>query len=425
MSSMTPPSQRLDYLDGVRAFALLLGVVFHASMSFVPFFIGWAVMDISTSSIVSSFIMVSHSFRMELFFLIAGFLSHMTFHRKGSRSFIHSRLIRIAIPFVVGWFILRPLVVASWIMGGESVRGEVRILNAFKMGIQSLSELPTGILTGSHLWFLYYLLLITTIVLAVRAIAGLIPRLNSTLKNKTDLIVAGIVNSRFSWIILALPTAVCLWNMSTWGMDTPDKSLKPHWPALIIYGGFFLFGWTLHRSEGLIAKFSQLSLGRVAVCVISICATLMLTRYQSNPGHPQFKLFYIGFSFSYAMMMWSLVSQSIGLFKRYFDKPGAAIRYVADASYWIYLVHLPIVVWLQIAFAELEFHWSLKLISISVITVGISLVMYDLFVRSTWIGKILNGKNRERVLFNAFKQISSPNKDQQLRELANSSPLTK
>ena len=394
-------------------------------MSFVPFFIGWAVMDISTSSIVSGFVMVSHSFRMELFFLIAGFLSHMTFHRKGAKSFISSRLIRIAIPFVVGWFVLRPLVVASWIMGGESVRGEVRILNAFKMGFQSLSELPAGILTGSHLWFLYYLLLITTIVLAVRSVAGRIPGVNSVLKNKTDQIVAGIVNSRFSWIILALPTAVCLWNMSIWGMDTPDKSLMPHWPVLITYGGLFLFGWILHRSKGLIEKFAQLSLGRLTVCVISICATLMLTRYQSNPGHPQFKLMHIGFSFTYAMMMWSLVSQSIGLFKRYFDKPGAVVRYIADASYWIYLVHLPIVVWLQIAFAELEFHWSLKLISISVITVGISIVMYDLFVRSTWIGKILNGGKRERVLFNAFKQISSPNKDQQLSELTNSSPLKK
>ena len=66
-------NSRLNYLDAVRAFALLLGIVFHASLSFVPVFIGWAVMDISTSSSILGFILVSHSFRMELFFLIAGF----------------------------------------------------------------------------------------------------------------------------------------------------------------------------------------------------------------------------------------------------------------------------------------------------------------------------------------------------------------
>jgi hypothetical protein len=38
------------------------------------------------------------------------------------------------------------------------------------------------------------------------------------------------------------------------------------------------------------------------------------------------------------------------------------------------------------------------LIGITGITVGICLLTYDLFVRSTWIGKILNGRRRERVL---------------------------
>ncbi len=69
---------------------MLLGIVFHASLSFVPVFIGWAVMDVSTSSIVGIFLLISHSFRMELFFLIAGFFSHMTFHRKGSGTFFRS-----------------------------------------------------------------------------------------------------------------------------------------------------------------------------------------------------------------------------------------------------------------------------------------------------------------------------------------------
>ena len=152
-------NNRLNYLDAVRAFALLLGIVFHASLSFVPVFIGWAVMDISTSSSILGFILVSHSFRMELFFLIAGFFSHMTFHRKGASNFIGSRLIRIAIPFVAGWFILRPLIVSSWVMGGESMRGEVNIVNGLRMGFQSLGQLPKDFLTGTHLWFLYYLLI--------------------------------------------------------------------------------------------------------------------------------------------------------------------------------------------------------------------------------------------------------------------------
>ena len=147
---MTAPASnpRLDYLDAVRAFALLLGIVFHASLSFVPVFIGWAVMDISTGSSIMNFILVSHSFRMELFFLIAGFFSHMTFHRRGGGPFIKSRIVRIAIPFVVGWFVLRPLIVSGWVMGGESMRGDVPHPERIESRVRLIGSVADGNLHG-------------------------------------------------------------------------------------------------------------------------------------------------------------------------------------------------------------------------------------------------------------------------------------
>ena len=102
-SAMNPPGNtgRLDYLDAVRAFALLLGIVFHASLSFLPVYIGWAVMDVSTGVAVPFFMTISHSFRMGLFFLVAGYFSHMTYHRRGAGAFGKSRLLRLGIPFVI------------------------------------------------------------------------------------------------------------------------------------------------------------------------------------------------------------------------------------------------------------------------------------------------------------------------------------
>ena len=382
-------NQRLDYLDAVRAFALLLGIVFHASLSFMPIFIGWAVMDISTSPLVALFVQVSHSFRMELFFLIAGFFGHMTLQRKGAGDYVLSRLTRIAIPFVAGWFLLRPLIYSGWVMGGESMRGEVDILNGLKTGFLSLSQLPQGLFVGTHLWFLYYLLLITAIVLAIDPLLG----------RRTNRAIAWLVKSRFSLLLLSLPTSVSLWFMSNWGMDTPDKSLIPHLPTLTVYCGFFSLGWLLHRQDGLVEQFSRISGGRVLLCLGSVVLSLWLSAFQLDMGHPHIRLIRLAYCLSYAVMMWSLVALVIGLFKRYLDKPSRAIRYLADASYWLYLVHLPIVLWLQIAFAELPMHWSLKLLVISLLTIGLSLLVYDLMVRPTLIGKILNGRKKERVLF--------------------------
>lgn len=98
-------------------------------------------------------------------------------------------------------------------------------------------------------------------------------------------------------------------------------------------------------------------------------------------------------------MMWLLVGLTIGFFKRFFDRPNKMIRYLAESSYWLYLIHLPIVIFLQIAFAELPWHWSIKLTSISLLTVVISIVIYDLLIRSTVIGQILNGKRKQPLLF--------------------------
>jgi hypothetical protein len=137
-------ASRLHFIDATRAFALILGIVFHASLSFVPIFMGWAVQDVSTSSWVAAFATISHSFRMELFFLLAGFLGNLSLHRRGISKFARSRLIQLGVPFIAGWFVLRPFLVSAWIMGSASLRGDVDILTGLAGGFQSLATIPRG-----------------------------------------------------------------------------------------------------------------------------------------------------------------------------------------------------------------------------------------------------------------------------------------
>lgn len=389
---------RLDYLDATRAFALVLGIVFHASLSFMPVFMGWAVQDISTSPLVAKFMVISHTFRMEAFFLLAGFFSHLGFHRQGGGKFVRSRLLRIGMPFVVGWFVLRPLVVSGWIMGSASLRGDVDVRAGLLGGFQSLSTLPAGIFTGSHLWFLYYLALITALLLAARGVVTATGSWRTVIVRRADALVAWLADSPFSLVILAVPTAVALWFMRFWGMDTPDQSLLPHMPALAIYGGFFGLGWMLDRQRELISRFARLTPPRWLQAGLGITGILLLGGIEHDPGHPRHVAAHVAYALSYALTMWSLVFLTIGVFKKLCPQPNAFARYVADSSYWMYLIHLPVVVWLQVAVAELPAHWSLKLAFVSTMTVAISLLTYDLFVRSTFVGWVLNGRRRDRVL---------------------------
>jgi len=409
--TLVPPrteSSRLDYLDATRAFALLLGILFHASMSFVPAFVGWAVQDVSTSPLVGMFITVSHSFRMVTFFLIAGFLSYVTFHRKGAGEFVRSRALRIVVPFVVGWFILRPLLVSGWIMGSASLHGNYSFWTGIRGGCQSLGTLPQGIFAGTHLWFLYYLALITTLTLFLRGAVKATGSWCDALVRRADALVAWLAASPLSLLALAIPTAVALWFMRYWGMDTPDQTLQPYVPVLAIYGGGFLLGWLLGRQRDLIAPFTRLSMHRWILSVIGIAAIQYLGRFQMDFGHPYYHALHAAYVLGYALTMWSLVLLTIGAFRKFCAQPRPWIRYLADSSYWLYLVHLPIVVWLQVAVAEIPVNWSPKLAFISIATIALALLTYDLVVRSTWIGAILNGRRRDRAMSSIVGNIRHP-----------------
>jgi len=397
-ASPNADNSRLDYLDATRAFALLLGIVFHASLSFMPVYIGWAVQDVSTSPLLAMFMVVSHSFRMEAFFLLAGFFSHLTLHRKGGRAFIDSRLLRIVLPFVVGWLILRPLLVSGWVMGSASLRGDVDVWAGLQEGFRSLATLPAGIFVGTHLWFLYYVALITALFLTTRGLLLLTGPLCVTLMKWADARVAWLANAPLAPVVLAVPTAGALWFMRSWGMDTPDQSLAPHLPVLAIYSGFFGFGWLLCRQRELISRLARLTPSRWILAGLGIAAILLLGDIELDPSYPHFLAAHATYALGYALTMWSLVLLTIGVFRKLCSRPNAVVRYIADSAYWMYLVHLPLVVWLQVAVAELPLHWSLKLAGISALTIVISLLTYDLFVRSTIIGRVLHGRRHERVM---------------------------
>ena len=61
----------------MRGFALLLGVAFHAALSFMPGMPPgiWAMVDNSPSQFLGDAGFVTHIFRMSLFFFIAGFFA--------------------------------------------------------------------------------------------------------------------------------------------------------------------------------------------------------------------------------------------------------------------------------------------------------------------------------------------------------------
>ncbi len=71
-----------------------------------------------------------------------------------------------------------------------------------------------------------------------------------------------------------------------------------------------------------------------------------------------------------------------------------AMRFVSDASYWIYLVHLPIVLLLQTIIVPWQVNVWVKFSGTVLVTFVLCMATYVVFVRYTPVGWMLNGKRK-------------------------------
>ena len=247
----SPTGERLHALDAVRGFALLLGIVFHSTMSFLnaPQQM-WFIVDKYQSTTLTLLFYVLHMFRMTMFFFIAGFFGHLLFHRRGERAFIRDRLRRIGLPLIVGWPILFPLIVGC-VIWGAWVMHDGKLPDAPPPDPNA----PPFAFPLTHLWFLYVLLWCYTIILLLRRLAVRFDP-NGRGRARLDQLVSVIVRNPLGIVLLAVPTCVSLMALGRWqlwlGIPTPDSSLLPNIAASTTFGGAFAFGWLVHRQAQLL-----------------------------------------------------------------------------------------------------------------------------------------------------------------------------
>jgi glucan biosynthesis protein C len=399
-------SERFHALDAIRAFALILGIVLHGTLSFLPGVasIGWPIADRSPSLLLEVAFYVVHVFRMSVFFVIAGFFAHLTFHSKGAAGFMRNRAIRILVPLVVGYSILTPLQVA--VIFWAFMKSHGGALPTRLHGDASRS-IPL-----THLWFLYYLLIFYAITLTARAIIlGWIDSQGVMLR-MTDRVIRLLLNSYAAPFVLAAPIAACLYiTRPLWVVPTPEFGLTPQPSAIIAFGTAFVFGWLLHRQADLLSALARRWALNAAFAISATAAAWMIV------GAPlafdarvpsSVRLIY---AMVYAIAIWTWVFAIMGFAVRYCFRPRASVRYVADSSYWMYLVHAPLVLALQTLVMYWPGSWVVKFPFILLVAFSLLLLSYRYFVRFTFVGAVLNGRRYRPSVAPPVAPIVMPGRD--------------
>jgi glucans biosynthesis protein C len=393
-------SDRLHGLDAVRGYALMLGIVYHATMSFLPGPQIWPVKDTHQSLFLSGVFFVSHMFRMTTFFLIAGFFGHLVVEKRGVKAFVKDRTKRIALPLVVGWPILFAAIVGATIYGAYVSSGHMPTMQEHAAAAAHAPPAPPLAFPLTHLWFLYLLLWLYAATLGLRA---LILRLDTkgAIRAAADAAVASVVESPLAPVALAIPTVLVFLFGGPWrqwfGVQTPDSSLIPNAEAAVAYFSAFGFGWLLHRQSGLMNIWARrwplnlaLALGLTAACLSMAGVAPLLTL--AKPGWST-----VAYAACYATATWSWTFAAIGLALKYLSDESPVRRYIADSSYWLYLIHLPIVMLLQAMVAKLDAPAEVKILIVLGVAFPLMFMSYQLMVRRTFIGAILNGRRAPKV----------------------------
>jgi hypothetical protein len=384
----------LHALDAVRGGALLLGIVFHATLSFLPIPVKiWIVQDSHPSLALGVLFFTTHVFRMTTFFLIAGFFAHMSFHRRGVATFIGDRLKRIALPLAVGWPIVfgAILAVAAW---ANIVANPGQLPGTPPPPFPNFPRFPL-----THLWFLYVLLEFYAAILILRGAVALVDR-SGGLRAGVDWLVRLVMRGPLGAIVMAVPVGAAFAANPKWlmwfGVPTPDQSFLTNPTALIGFGCGFGFGWLLHRQIELLRNLERdwaLNL-ILATLLITVSLAIVGVAPRLTPI-PDDALRLTGAA-CYAAATWTTTFAVIGLALRFLSGFSPARRYIADASYWLYLIHLPIVMALQVAVSRLDLPWPVKFAAILVVAFPLMFASYELVVRHSLIGWVLNGRRVPR-----------------------------
>ena len=387
-----PPRERLHGLDAVRGVALLLGLVVHASMSWIPgaqYF--WVVSDASPGELAGLLFYVPHMFRMLLFFLVAGLFARMACERLGTLSFVRDRARRIAIPLASLWFPMLMTIVAviAW--------------NAWLVNDGNMPPAPEAPPLSprnfplTHLWFLYVLLLCYVAALALRATLG-----RSAFVQRASDGCVRVLASPIGPLLLALPLGAALVTHAKWfawfGIPTPDQSLYPSLAACVAFGSAFGFGWLLHRQQALLQRWAthwplhlSIAISATVGCVLHAGLAPKLVAATQDMAT-------IGYAIAYALAGWSWTFAIVGLGLRFLSGHSPLRRYLADASYWIYIAHLPLVMALQVAMSRVDWPWAIEFALVLGTAFALLLLSYDLLVRNSFIGAWLNGRRKPRGL---------------------------
>ena len=320
-------------LDALRAALTALVVFHHAAITYGGGG-GWYYQETAPRSapLLDLFTAVNQSYFMGLFFLIAGYLTPVSFEKRGARGFLRERLVRLGVPLAVYYFALSPLTIALAVIAkGHSFWGTL----AYVYARAGMDDGP--------LWFAFALLIFAA---AYALLGRRIPAARAFPSNRALLFAAlGVGAAGFASRLI-------------WPIGSTVLSLQlGFFPSYIVLfaAGCAAAAWpTLDAAPQARRRlWRRISWAALPVLPLAVVLGRHFAAF-SGPPAGGFSLIALIYAFWEPFLAWGVIMALLHGFHERFATLGPIGSRLSRRAFAIFIVHPPILVGVAVAWRGVE-----------------------------------------------------------------------
>jgi glucans biosynthesis protein C len=377
---------RILYIDNLRVLLISMVVVVHLAVTYGA--VGsWYYHDPATNlptAIILTFISgPGMATGMGLFFLIAGYFTPGSYDRKGSKSFLQDRIIRLGIPLLIYGLLIDPLVVyiASGLQGSYwSFYGN------YLLHEKGIADGPV--------WFIAVLLVFTLLYAAWR---GLI-RHQTQATARTGKLPGYLAIFAFIFALGLVTFVVRIWWPAGWIFQLLNVPVG----YLPQYINLYILGLIAYRRNWFSELTSRMgrdwSLIALLTTLIFVCLVFPSMMQASSVAGGHQASFPIAGGFQWLAFIYALwesfmvVGVCIGmivLFRQRWNHQGRLAKNLSANAYTVYLIHPLILVGFAYAFHTIALYPLLKFVISVIIVLPFCFLLSDLIRKIPFANRIL------------------------------------
>ena len=347
---------RLFFIDNLRTGLVILVVLHHVALVYgasvegfyyvEPPFSSPGIINLPAFLALLVFALVNQGWFMGAFFLLAGYFTPGSYDRKGPGSFLKDRLLRLGIPLAIFYFVLNPISRIGWWLMPSSLTGITTPL--------SWEEYPRLLGLGP-LWFVAILLIFDFCYAAWRMLTR-----NQTSSSTSESSMPSYLGIGIFILALALASylARIVVPIGESVFEFPTLAYLPQYVSFFVIGTVASrHNWfrTLPNSMGVVGFVTAVVAG-VLLFPLAFSGQLfsleLSQTLDNGMGNGQWQsAVYALWDSTFAV---GICLGLITLFRRFFNTQRGFGRFLSPHGYTVYIIHIPVIVFLAYALRGIE-----------------------------------------------------------------------